>query len=302
MNLSLDLTFEFAIEYLRDALYPTKIFIKMKSLTALLFIIPLSIAILQSQDIIIDAHGLPALPHVVQKGQTAYSISKMHGCTIAELVHMNANMDPKRLNLHQVIAIPYRGGSARNGGSEPLKYTVRKGDNLFHIAHHYAQVDRMTLMDWNNLDSEVIRPGDQLIVGWRLPRMLGTGRMSVWTTTPIVRVPRLKIGHLWPWQDVTPPQSVEVKNPFTTAERGLALQMGRDYHNSDLIVMHPTARINSDLSIYNPMHDITVTAKVIGRMPTNAYPDNIRVVISPSVARALRALDQQFIVELAYME
>ena len=52
----------------------------------------------------------------------------------------------------------------------------------------------------------------------------------------------------------------------------------------------------------NPLKKKTVYAKVIARIPDQAYGDDIVVVLSPSVAKLLGAKDPKFFVELKYFE
>ncbi|MEK3980130.1 3D domain-containing protein [Psychrobacillus sp. FSL K6-2836] len=46
---------------------------------------------------------------------------------------------------------------------EPLTYTVEKGDNLFRIALEHS-ISLESLMEWNNIEGELIFPGDVLNV------------------------------------------------------------------------------------------------------------------------------------------
>lgn len=47
--------------------------------------------------------------------------------------------------------------------SKDETYTVKEGDNLFRIALNY-DVPLSSLMEWNDLDHTLIRPGDELII------------------------------------------------------------------------------------------------------------------------------------------
>jgi hypothetical protein len=67
-------------------------------------------------------------------------------------------------------------------------------------------------------------------------------------------------------------------------------------------VLHPTARVGSYMEVTNPMLHRTVTAKVAGRLNAALYPKNVGLVVSPSLARALGVLDQQFFARWRYVE
>jgi hypothetical protein len=46
----------------------------------------------------------------------------------------------------------------------------------------------------------------------------------------------------------------------------------------------------------------TVYAKVIGKMPDNAYGNEVVVIVAPSVAKMLGAVDEKFFVKMKYVE
>lgn len=50
---------------------------------------------------------------------------------------------------------------SKNQTQEPEMYTVENGDNLYRIALNH-NISVQSLMDWNNLTSELIFPGDEL--------------------------------------------------------------------------------------------------------------------------------------------
>ena len=87
-----------------------------------------------------------------------------------------------------------------------------------------------------------------------------------------------------------------------TIEKGLAFTEQVQLSSNDLFVLHPTAKINSKMILSYPMLKTTATATVISDLPSELYPSNISVVISPSVAIALGAKDDQFRVEMQYIE
>ena len=68
-----------------------------------------------------------------------------------------------------------------------------------------------------------------------------------------------------------------------------------------MFVLHPNAKIGSEVEITYPMLNTTIKAKVISDLPKELYPKNISIVISPSIAEALGAKDAQFRVEMKYI-
>jgi hypothetical protein len=56
------------------------------------------------------------------------------------------------------------------------------------------------------------------------------------------------------------------------------------------------------MEITNPMLHNTLTAKVAGNIPPGLYQSHVGLVVSPSVARALGVLDQQFFAQWRFVE
>ena len=67
-------------------------------------------------------------------------------------------------------------------------------------------------------------------------------------------------------------------------------------------VLSNDAALNTMIEINNPMVQRKIFAKVIGNIPTNTYPDNVKVVLSPEAAMTLGALDSRFFVKLHYLK
>jgi LysM repeat protein len=81
--------------------------------------------------------GIPpaeGLTHVVERGDTLYSLGRRYGVPWETLMTYNNLHDPTNLNVGQTLRIPaeagIEGGPARDGES---LYTVQHGDNLYEI-------------------------------------------------------------------------------------------------------------------------------------------------------------------------
>lgn len=73
--------------------------------------------------------------HVVQKGETFYSIAKRYGLTVQLLSRYNPKVVPSRLLAGTVLSLP---GNADEVATDRVPYTVQKGDTLSRIAYHFA--------------------------------------------------------------------------------------------------------------------------------------------------------------------
>lgn len=83
-------------------------------------------------------------------------------------------------------------------------------------------------------------------------------------------------------------------------DQGVAMWIKESQINGGLYVLHPTAPLNSIIEVTNPAFNRTVYGKVIGNIPANVYPSEVKLIMTPSFAKALGAVDQRFFVKLKY--
>jgi len=108
--------------------------------------------------------------HVVQRGETFFSIARAQGIRAEELMRHNGITDPTRLQAGQRIRIPVAASADSTvPQTAPVVYRVVRGDTLFSIARRfYTSVD--ALRRANSLsDDYVLREGDML----RIPQPPG---------------------------------------------------------------------------------------------------------------------------------
>jgi len=119
------------------------------------------------------------LIHVVAKGETVYSISRLYKIGQDELMRYNGIADASKLQLGMKLAIPGAGSPSANSGSVnntppntlspvpsvPLaytEYTVSKNDTLYSIARHFG-VTLQTLRDINGFSkNHVLKAGEKI--------------------------------------------------------------------------------------------------------------------------------------------
>jgi len=105
------------------------------------------------------------LVHLVGKGETIYSISRLYRITPDELMKANGISDPSKLQTGKRLTIPSSAFSditiSVNPGPQSLTdYRVLKGDTLFSIAKK-NEISLQKLQEINNFSSNhVIKPGD----------------------------------------------------------------------------------------------------------------------------------------------
>lgn len=107
--------------------------------------------------------------HVVESGQTYYSISKQFGLSVNELLALNGFKGTERLSVGQKIRVASNGAngeviskiSSAGSNGDALIHTVVSGETLFRVAQTYGtSVDALKKL--NNLS------GNNVVVGQRL--------------------------------------------------------------------------------------------------------------------------------------
>jgi murein DD-endopeptidase MepM/ murein hydrolase activator NlpD len=107
--------------------------------------------------------------HVVQKGETFYSIGRSLGVGAEDLMKYNGISDPARLQAGQRLKIPgaapvKSAGTATAGGGNYTDYRVVRGDTLYGIARKFS-VTLEALRKINSLpENYTLRVGDSLRV------------------------------------------------------------------------------------------------------------------------------------------
>jgi len=123
--------------------------------------------------------------HLVKKGETLPKIARLYRVEVEPILEINRLDGSSRLHRGMTLLIPLpkdeevkplvtaqkkKNGSNRNGKSEEVIYTVKKGDTLWSIANE-MRVNIGALSRWNNLHPEKkLVPGDKLKI-----RITGSG-------------------------------------------------------------------------------------------------------------------------------
>ena len=117
----------------------------------------------------------PPLTHVVQDGESAWSIASIHGIELDFLYLLNNINDSAVLQPGQEVVVRLAEGQAPPPTpTPPIHHIVRSGDSLWNIAAiHGLTIDE--LMTLNNLTQEsVIHVGDELLISFPTPTALPT--------------------------------------------------------------------------------------------------------------------------------
>ncbi|MFD2933048.1 LysM peptidoglycan-binding domain-containing protein [Spirosoma flavum] len=115
-----------------------------------------------------------AATHTVEPGQTYYSISKLYGLTVDELLALNNLTTPEKLEVGQKLAVKLTPGgrlvqpsvtaktaSKSESQSDVTYHIVEKGETMFRISKLYG-VSIEQIQTWNNLTDIGVKQGQKI--------------------------------------------------------------------------------------------------------------------------------------------
>ena len=165
-------------------IFATIIFYKMKKLFYLLFLLPFFAA------------AQKVITHTVGPKESLSSIGRLYNVNGRELANYNKIDYNKGLSIGQVLKIPVKDGAVTpapqqvkptvaaketalaketapvktpvisKGNGTPIYHTVAKKETLYHISTLYKKVSIADIKKWNNLTSDALSEGAQIIVGY----------------------------------------------------------------------------------------------------------------------------------------
>ena len=103
--------------------------------------------------------------YVVQSGDYLYRIANDFGITVDNLIDWN-NLESNSLFVGQelIVVDPDDGSEEPDPGDpEDIIYVVEAGDYLYRIAAEFG-ITVQDIIDWNNLESDALQVGDELII------------------------------------------------------------------------------------------------------------------------------------------
>jgi membrane-bound lytic murein transglycosylase D len=117
----------------------------------------------------------------VKRNDSIWSIAREFGISTKLIIEANSIADPSRIYLGQKLYIPGAAGADKSPhNAVATRYTIKPGDSLSRIARRY-KVRVADLKQWNQLQSNTIRAGEQLTV-WAASKTRAT---SLKTTTVV---------------------------------------------------------------------------------------------------------------------
>ena len=262
-----------------------------------------------------DIYENAVVHYTIEKDKSIYKAAKLFHIDPKIILDYNEISNPSEIKNGSLVKIPidftyvFRGNSIKGYKTTkfiPLQYTLKPKDNLFRIAKVNCQESIEAMMKRNNLSSKNLRIGQVLTVSW-LPVDTATKQyysktyekkeyQYLYTELPAATTVNFEED----FEDEFMDEEIIEEIPMITS-KGVAIWTKSSKGHSKF-ALHPTAKLNSEIELFNPVVNRRVKAKVIGRIPKDAYTDDVSVIISPATAASLGALDQRFSVVMSYVE
>ncbi len=237
-------------------------------------------------------------PHTVQAKQTLYGICSLFELPVSYVSKINKLDKNQTLEIGQTVFIPLKDGIVLphrplEGTSIPIVYKVKAKETVFRISRIYFDIQTQDFKSLNKLTEDKLDIGQYVTVGY----LKMDASKNVQASAPLD-----SLGVVSETGEI---DSIEVSPPSwenqARYKKGIAF-WDKKSSTTQLFVMHRTARINSEIELYNPVIGERVNARVVANIPPNTYPADIDVILSPATAKRLGALDSRFLVEMKYFE
>jgi len=255
-------------------------------------------------------NGNRFIVHQVVSKETLYTISRRYQVPVKKLVSANPQAKDG-LQTGSLLYIP-RAIAKTQVAVKPVGYTidsnnnkihrVAKDETLFSIARHY-QLSTGTLKQWNNLTSDNVKAGQDLMVGvpaTKKPTVAVQKTTPPQTTEPIVPVTTTEvITRKSDTEDRDSVMAVQPKPITYLKESGIAEVINGPDVNKYL-ALHATAPIGSYITVTNSMNGRQLSVRVIGTLPNTGANEKVIIKLSRKAQQKLAALDNRFLVDVVY--
>ena len=226
--------------------------------------------------------------HIVAKGETLYSISRIYDISVVQIMEWN-DLLSSDLEIDQVLKI--------GGESPPQKidyelddmkiHVVQAGEGLYALARNFdVTVDE--LVEWNELESSALNLGQEIIVG-KIGEEVRTVEEPVVTEESVIV------------EDTAVAVSTVFVPKVKESENGIAAIIEGEEEKTYL-ALHREIPIGSLVAVRNEMNDQVVFVRIVGKLPDTGMNDKIIIRLSKGAVEQLHAIDPKFRVEISYLK
>lgn len=259
--------------------------------------------------------------HQVEKGQTAFAISRRYGASVDAIKEANGgSIDVK---VGQVIKVPYsryrnaakapatEGATAARATGEQATirpapkadaqgtHTVEVGNTLYNIAARYG-VSVTDVKAWNGLNSDQVMLGQVLIVSaGKFTENNQAPRVSAVPATDSVRV--VAAENIVKAERVIP-EVPKLTNMRSVKQQGLAEKIDVGGSSPKYLALHREAPIGTLIQVTNQTNREVIWVKVIGRIPDTSINEDIVIKLSGSAFDKISPQTRRFRAEVTYSD
>lgn len=193
-----------------------------------------------------------------------------------------------------VTTSPVKTATPSNLPGDWITHTVAQGETLFSISKKY-NTNVNDIQSWNGLGSNNISVGQKLKVG----RESNSNVPVVTSTVPVIinnEKTNATLSTAKPDLGDTD-ASTAYKN---IKETGLAEVIEGTANHKKYLVLHKEAPVGTIMRVRNEENDITIFARVVGKLPDTGDNSKLVVKLSKAAYDQLRAVNPRFPVEVSY--
>ncbi len=254
------------------------------------------------------------LTHTVKAKETLFSISQMYSVSVDQIKAWN-QLESNSIDIGQVLVVGTGQKEGNNTEESDLNnktleksnattHTVEQSETLYAISRKYnVTIDQ--LKEWNNLASNEISIGQQLVVG-------KAERPVQMSDSLVNAVDNAESALAQTTDKKTVKENRSMVNPIITdkstsvnfeevVESGLAALIEGSENTRKYLALHRTAKVGTIMRVKNEMNDQEVFVRVLGKLPDTGVNENVVLRISKSAYDRLGAIDKKFRVTITYI-
>jgi len=247
-------------------------------------------------------NDLPALPidaiqkdqlytiHQIKKGESIFQIAQKYGKKSQEIALFNGINATAAIQENQLVRIPVAVGEIKyeitDGVKYKLVYQVKAGETLFGIVRTKFGIDMKLIQSINGQEITALKPGMEILIGYFQPQI-----------SPVREIADRPNDTSLSGND-----NLDEVNMIPVSEKVIGLWDRQNQSSKGMYVLFNGVPAGEEVEIYFPMRRRTVKAEVIGRVPDGTYAPEVKLFVSPLVARKLGLFDTRFMAEIRYMK
>lgn len=265
--------------------------------------------------------------HTVKQGETLYGISKQYKVSMDVIYAANPSLQQNALKIGTVLRIP-TSNSSESKAITPSQQNIEKHvviakETLYSIAKKY-EISVENIKQWNQLNSEVLKIGQELIV--KKPQQKPIKPINNIEPTKVVVQPSIQTIEQPKKQDSNSTsnqlqqskESAIVVKELSYAElfseqqqehkiiikkaTGAAMSTSDNNIDDTYFALHKSAKIGSLVKVRNMENNKTTYAKVIGRLPDIDENKKILIRLSLGARKQIKMGNDKCYLELQYIE